>query len=195
MSDASDLPIGSSSLDDIERFLVARLGSSVGGVIPIGQGEWSRAYSFSHDGGNFVVRFAAFEEDFAKDAIAATYASPELPIPRVVDRGKAPDDYFAISERAAGTHIDELDDPAMRAVLPSLFAALDAARQVDLSHTRGYGLWGADGNGYYESWADALLRSAGRDVAGERVPAGTRRSTPRLWASSRSKRRSRRFAT
>jgi hygromycin-B 4-O-kinase len=45
----------------------------------------------------------------------------------------------------------------MRAVLPSLFAALDAARLVDLSASTGFGGWGAEGNAPFASWREALL--------------------------------------
>ena len=51
----------------------------------------------------------------------------------------------------------------MRALLPSLFAALDAARLADLSGTTGYGGWGADGSAPFPSWRAVLL-----DVANDR---------------------------
>ena len=51
----------------------------------------------------------------------------------------------------------------MRALLPSLFAALDTTRLADLSGTTGYGAWDADGTAPYPSWRAALL-----DVANDR---------------------------
>ncbi len=45
-------------------------------------------------------------------------------------------------------------------MLPSLFAALDAAREVDLRESTGYGGWGGDGNAAYPSWRAALLAIA-----------------------------------
>lgn len=56
----------------------------------------------------------------------------------------------------------------MRATLPSLLAALDAARGVDLSATAGYGGWGADGTTPYPSWRAALLDVAA-DRPGDRI--------------------------
>ena len=38
-----------------------------------------------------------------------------------------------------GEHIDGLDETRMRRVLPSLFAALDAMRAIDLSAASGFG--------------------------------------------------------
>jgi hygromycin-B 4-O-kinase len=56
----------------------------------------------------------------------------------------------------------------MRGTLPALFAALDAARQVDLPMSSGYGSWGADGNAPHASWRAALLAIA-EDRPGERT--------------------------
>jgi hygromycin-B 4-O-kinase len=53
-------------------------------------------------------------------------------------------------------------------MLPALFAALDAARRVDLSASIGYGSWGADGNAPHQSWRAALLAIAD-DRPGERT--------------------------
>jgi hygromycin-B 4-O-kinase len=67
-----------------EAFLAARFGSDSFDVVPLGKGVWSRAFAFRRMGEDYVIRFAAHFEDFAKDRIAARYASPALPIPRVV---------------------------------------------------------------------------------------------------------------
>jgi hygromycin-B 4-O-kinase len=75
--------------------------------------------------------------------------------------------YFAVSERAQGELLDDLDDGGMRAALPRLLAALDALRDIDVSGTEGYGIWMPDGTGPAASWAQALL--AVREETG-RVP-------------------------
>jgi hygromycin-B 4-O-kinase len=67
----------------------------------------------------------------------------------------------------------------MREVLPALFAALDAARLVDLSASVGYGAWGADGTAPHPTWQAALL-----DVASDRPTDRTHGWRERLAASA-----------
>ncbi len=159
-------------------FLVGRFGTDVRDVTAIGHGEWSKAFAFRH-GGDYVVRFGVFLEDFEKDRLAARYRSPALPIPYVTEIGEALGGYYAISERAFGGYIDLIDGVRMRATLPALFAALDAARDADLSATTGYGGWWADGSGCYPSWRAALL-----DVAGDPLDARIHGWRERLAASA-----------
>jgi hygromycin-B 4-O-kinase len=152
----------------VAAFLAERLGGTVDDVVPIQQGEWSRAFFFRHAGHEYVVRFGAYPEDFEKDRLAARYRSPQLPVPSVLEIGEAFGGHYAISERLFGEYIDGLDEARMRAVLPSLFAALDAMRRVDLSATTGYGAWGADGTAPFPSWQAALL-DVGVDRPADRI--------------------------
>ncbi len=88
------------------------------------------------------------------------WSTPHLPIPRILEITRAFDGYFALSERAPGEFLDLLDAAQLRRVLPALFAALDAARKVDLADSRGFGIWGVDGTAPYASWREALLAIA-----------------------------------
>lgn len=150
------------------EFLENRFGPGVREVARIGHGEWSQAYAYRSGDGDYVIRFGAFVEDFAKDRRAAGFGSPALPIPAVTEIGQAFDGFYAISERAFGDFIDDLDGPGMRAILPSLFAMLDAAREANLSNSTGYGGWGADGAGAFPTWRAALLAVAG-DASTDRI--------------------------
>lgn len=167
MSDDQRAPaVAGVDAERAQAFLVSRFGPEVGEVARIGYGEWSQAYAFRHDGADYVARFGAFGEDFAKDRRAARYGSSALPIPAVTEIGQAFGGSYAISERAFGDFIDDLDGRRMRATLPSLFAALGAAREVDLAGAVGYGGWGVDGTAPYPSWRAALLAVGGDESAG-----------------------------
>jgi hygromycin-B 4-O-kinase len=148
-------------------FLVERQGAEIANLTAVGHGEWSTAFTFERAGSGYVVRFSALDEDFHKDRLAARYSSADLPIPPILDLGPAFGGFYAISPRAPGLHLDELDRPHLQTVLPALFRALDAARCADLSTSAGYGIWGADGLAPHPSWRAALL-----DVAND--PPGSR---------------------
>lgn len=138
-------------------FLVDHFGSDVVDVARIGHGEWSRAYAYRLHGKEYVLRISALLEDFAKDRLASAFATPALPIPRVLELGEVFGGYYATAERASGTYLDELSEAGLRRALPALFDALDAARLADLTGTTGYGGWGEDGNASGSSWRAALL--------------------------------------
>ncbi len=149
-------------------FLRARYGADATAPRALRHGEWSTAYAFAAGGTALVARFSALEEDFAKDRLASRLASDALPVPRVLEVGKALGGWYAISERAPGVHIDDLDGAGMRRVLPSLFAAIDAERRADLAGTSGYGVWNAHGRAPHATWRAALLDAA-RDSPDRRV--------------------------
>lgn len=159
-------------------FLRARFSGEADALASIGKGEWSKAYCFRRAGRDYIIRFSAFDEDFAKDRLAARYTCHDLPIPPIIELGEAFDGFYAISERVLGVYMDELDEPTMRAVFTSLFAALDATRLADLSGSRGYGIWGADGNAPHPTWRAALL-----DVVNDRPEDRTHGWRERLASS------------
>ena len=150
----------------IENFLRRRYGDRATAPTPIGAGEWSRAYAFTLDGRDVVARFGQHGEDYAKDRRMARHRSDALPIPEFVDSGATDDGFFAVTRRAYGDFLDELDGDAMRAALPATLAMLDAVRKIDVSDTTGYGPWRPDGSAPFDTWAEALLDVVTDDPAG-----------------------------
>lgn len=154
--------------DEAQRFLREH-GHDARDLVPLTGGLWSAAFAFAESGREYVVRFHDRRDDLEKDRFAGRWASPWLRTPRIVEIGDFGSGGYGISERVRGTPLDDLDEPGMRRVLPSLLRALDATRDASLTGTRGYGLWHGDGNGERASWRDALLdRGDGRDRMAER---------------------------
>ncbi len=152
--------------DTARDFVARRYGARAACVHPLGAGEWSQAYALTLDGREMVIRFGGHVEDFRKDQVMADRSSQVLPVPAVTEIGPAGDGYFAVSEQARGTLLDELDGEGMRAVLPALLAALDAIGDIDVGG-RGYGIWAPDLTAPAATWGQALL-AVGQETA--RVP-------------------------
>jgi hygromycin-B 4-O-kinase len=146
--------------EHVRDFLAAHYGKEVRHVQALEGGFWSSAYSFQNEGGDHVIRFRKDVEDFEKDQVAAGFASTHLPIPRIEAIGEAFGGYFAISERAFGEMIDDLNQDQMQRVVPAVFRMLDAAREIDLSSTQGFGGWDVSGIAPYKTWRDCLLEVA-----------------------------------
>jgi hygromycin-B 4-O-kinase len=172
-----------SSITDLiaRRFVADRYGRRATRIRALGAGDWSRAYHFVLDGMEAVIRFGGYVEDFRKDQMMAAHRCAALPIPRVLEIGTTGDGYFAVSERAPGELLDDLDGPGMRAALPALLATLDAMRGIDVSGSQGYGTWTPDRSAPATTWAQALLavntetaRVAGWRAALETTPGGAR---------------------
>src|SRR6476661_1578572 len=154
----------SSQQDDIvtriRAILREHFAGEVGALQPLAGGEFSRAFAFESAGRAYVIRFSdsvLADEVYAKDEYAwRRFASPALPIPRVVARGRAERGGFAISERAAGRRVAELSADERAALVPSLLDTLDAIAGADVRGSRGYGPWDAEGNGEAASWRGYL---------------------------------------
>lgn len=146
------------SIASARTILDGLYGAGAADVAECGRGEWSVAYSFGIEGHERVLRIGRHRDDFEKDRIAAQWASPDLPAPRVHAIGDTGDGFvYCVSDRVYGTTLDALDAAAFLRTLPSLLATIDAMRRADVSATRGYGQFGGDGNAPLASWREALL--------------------------------------
>ena len=118
-------------------------------------------------------------EDFEKDRLAADVwlrrsADSADPRSRHCLRGVLPPSHACV-----GTFLDDLDGAQMQALLPALFRALDAARDVDLSASTGLRVWRPNGRRRIRpTWRAALL-----DVANDWPGSRTHGWRDRLSAS------------
>ncbi len=142
---------------EITRFLHTRYGLGVRDVRLIGEGAWSRAFVFEHDGVNWVIRWSWFADNFERDAFAARFRTDDLPIPAIAEVDRYGDHSFAISRFVEGMYLEQLTAPAFRQTLPSLLQMLRALRAADLSGTAGYGIWNGEGIATHQTWQSFLL--------------------------------------
>ncbi|HEY8599292.1 MAG TPA: aminoglycoside phosphotransferase family protein [Thermomicrobiales bacterium] len=137
---------------------------------PLVGGEFSRAFAFDAAGYPYVIRVSDSPhagEVYAKDAWAFRhFASPALPIPRVVARGEVDGLHFAISERASGDRVEVLPPAARPALYPALLDVLDAISSADVSDSRGYGPWSSTGDGEASTWRGFLSAIADNRAEG-----------------------------
>lgn len=137
------------------RFLSDRYGVAIIAE-PAGAGMWSRCFGFEHDGARLVVRFGQHVADFECDRVAADFARPGLPIPYVHEIGVTADGYYAISDRADGTPLEECPADRWPSLVPAVTDALGAMRDVSPAGP-GWGGWGSDGVATDSGWRDHLL--------------------------------------
>jgi hygromycin-B 4-O-kinase len=145
-------------LTSVTSHLAARFGS-VAALTPLEGGEWSRAFAFRAGARELVLRIGSVEEDYEKDRVAASWRRDGLPVATILETGEIGGIAYAISERVHGSAIEELDRTGWRRVLPHLFDALAAMREIDLPG-RGYGRWTPNGSAPHRSWREWLLSIA-----------------------------------
>jgi hygromycin-B 4-O-kinase len=161
-------------LPDARSFLMERFGVSGDVVELVGEGAWSRCFGFVHNGAELVVRFGRHVEDFERDRLAARFASPNLPIPQVIEIDEAFGAWYCVSTRAHGTPLEQLEVTEWATTVPSVLATLDALRNADISATTGYGDWDPEGNAPHATWAD-FLAAVMQDSPGSRTHGWKRR--------------------
>jgi len=145
------------TVEQISGFQPKYSQSQITDISALSGGEWSQAFAFRQGDKDYVLRLSESQDDFLIDRFANQFSSDGLPIPKIVELGAAFDGYYAVSERAHGIMIDDLDKDSMKRIIPSLFATLDAIREADISATKDFGMLDVNGNGTAKSWKQFLL--------------------------------------
>ena len=114
------------------EFLAGKYGA-VDELRQLGGGFWSSAYSFSHAGRALVVRFGANKDWFEADRAAMAFASPDLPVPEVVEIGDAFGGAYAVSARHYGTNLEDVRPDQCDVAGPMLASVLGALYRVPKS--------------------------------------------------------------
>jgi hygromycin-B 4-O-kinase len=142
--------------------LTARLqqdfGSPVHRLALVEGGGVAQTFSIAVGDLEYIVRLnQQMGANFEKEAfISIRFASPAVPIPRIVHLGRIGTLRYAVSERAPGMPLVALPPGEIAALMPALLNVMDAIHATDVRATTGYGLIGDDGNGRSQSWQSHL---------------------------------------
>ncbi|MFL5734063.1 MAG: phosphotransferase family protein [Chloroflexia bacterium] len=103
---------------------------------------------------HYIARFnATMLVNFEKEAYAYEhFASPTIPIPRVVHLGRLGDVHFAIAEKSPGKSLLEIARSDYLALIPKLIDLLDAIHQLPIGDHPGYGIFGGNGEAFWPTW-------------------------------------------
>lgn len=94
------------TLEQVSNWLTHYHNTEIKELASLSGGFWSSAFSYSIGTQNYVLRLSDMAEGFAIDKAAMRFNSPNLPIPKVIEIGKALGFNFAISERHYGRFIE-----------------------------------------------------------------------------------------
>lgn len=119
------------SLDEAQSFLDSYHGFAVDRLERLSGGAWSAGFGYRAGGDELVARFGHNRDWFETDRRMHQYASDDLPIPRVRDVGDAMNGLcFAISERAYGRFLEDIDPSKSEALSGVVARMLRALREV-----------------------------------------------------------------
>lgn len=123
------------TMAQIGAWLADKYGDAVTELAPISGGFWSAAYTYRVGEDELVLRFSDMAEGFEMDAAAIRFKSLALPIPEVIEKGKALGHYYAVSRRHYGRFLEEVSPEDAHAVGGAIEQLLAAMRAVPNSPT------------------------------------------------------------
>ena len=124
------------SIVDVQAFLKAKYGQ-VEDLERLAGGYWSAAYTFKATDRELVARFGADRSWYEADQAATVFATPELPVPQMIEVGEGLGGAFAVSVRHHGVCLEDIDPEQSQTAGPMLGRLLDALylvpKSVDLA--------------------------------------------------------------
>ncbi len=150
----------------MSAFLAAKYGKEVKHLKFIKGGEVSQAYSFDAVDGGYVIRANRHgSEGFEKEKYAFLhFASPKVPIPKIVDIGKMNKVFsYAISKGAPGRAMSSFTKEELIGIGPRMLETMGAIHATSVDNTFGYGYMAPSGMGTSTSWRDYVLSIGGEN--------------------------------
>lgn len=125
-------------------------------VTALSGGEASLAYGFRSQGRDLVLRINHHAPYVRDAAISRRFAYTSVPAPQVLEMGRQGSHFWAISERAPGTLVEDLDAAKHRLLMDEMARTMIAIHTTPVQDTTGYGLIMETGDAAHASWHDFL---------------------------------------
>jgi aminoglycoside phosphotransferase (APT) family kinase protein len=179
MAHRPDVPLA-----DVEAFLLAKYGESIGSVTELPGGFWSAAYAYRVGGQDLVLRLGTIPEGFERDRAAMAFSSPDLPVPSVLEIGQAFGVGYAVSVRHFGRFLEDVGVDERDRSGPMLGRLLAALRRLDERPDLSVSGQPGDvarGDTWREHVLDKLVDDGTGRAAGWRAAMGDDRELERLF--------------
>jgi len=143
---------------DVLALLRERFAAPIEDLAVVSGGQIAQTYGFSAGGERYIVRFTQHmganldKEVFIQRLLAA---SP-VPVAPILQVGRLDELHYAISRRMPGALLTASPPDVSEAVFPALLQTLDDIHAVDVSAMSGFGIFGDDEVGFFESWPASL---------------------------------------
>lgn len=158
------MPYAKPQLSDeqVRTLLSERFVAPQGELRAVEGGQIAQAIAFTASGQAYIIRInPATVPNFEKDVyVYHHYATPHVPIPPIYQLGTLGELSYAISPLMPGQNMTGLSPEETASYLPTLIATLDAIHASDVSDSRGYGAFDAQGIAPYPTWR-AFITSIG----------------------------------
>jgi hygromycin-B 4-O-kinase len=133
----------------------------VAGLTPVQGGLIAQTLSFRVNEKEYILRFTtnAMEATYQKEAfLYQHFASPAIPIPRILTVGRLGNDFYAISEKMPGRGLKFISLDGYNQTLSSIIETLYAIHEVDVQSWKGYGWLDDNGMGMYVFLLEGFYR-------------------------------------
>ena len=144
------------SQSDLTDHIYQNFSSVASNFIRIHGGERSIAYSFSVNGKDFIIRINREIEGFQKDKNSYEDFQHVIPVPKILKIGPYQSGYYAISEKAKGSALDD-NKQLTPALVEDIFSILDAIH-IKAKKDDKYGLIDSTRKAHFTSWEEYLFK-------------------------------------
>lgn len=148
-----------SDVSKICNFLKLNFNTNILNVTPLKGGEQSKAYAFSCNNEEFVIRVSRRKIGFEKDKYAALNFSQNTPIPEIVQIGQYQERYYAISKKIQGKPLRKDSDIDSPELLKDIVVSLMNIHKIKIPKESKFGVLDIYGKSNFKTWKDWIFKN------------------------------------